>query len=331
MELTAIHKKLIKRLADGQFYSGQQLANELGVSRTSIWNYLKTVEEAGFELHPVKGKGTRFAAPVELLDKDCIADCLPKQSKRLLKQLIMPDVCSSTNQYLLQQNSVNSLPSGSVCITEMQTAGKGRLGRTWVSPYGQNLYLSFLWRFRSGISSLAGLSLACGVAVCDTLKQLGLEEHGLKWPNDILWNDKKLGGILVEIHGENQGDYIAIIGIGINHQMNKKPSDDIDQPWVDISQAHQGKLGRNKLAAHLMGSVLEVLNDYEEGGLAPYVGRWNAFDCYKNRKVQISSGKAITKGVANGITKTGELKLLKKNGETQLVSSGEVSLRLSKN
>jgi len=328
MELSPVQKEIIKRLAEGQFFSGRQLADELGVSRASVWNYFKALETAGFEFHAVKGKGTRLKYPIELLNKEKIAAYLPASKKHLIETLEILDVCASTNQHLAQKNSLQKAVNGSICMAEMQTLGRGRLGKTWVSPYGQNIYISFVWHFKNGISALSGLSLACGVSVCRALKKLGLTGHGLKWPNDILWQGKKLGGILVEIQGESQGGYTAVIGIGINYQMKSEGSNEIDQPWVDACEAYGKQVGRNKLAAELMNEVSCVLSDYENEGLAPYVKQWNDYDCYRDKAVNIISGKTMEKGIAKGIAKNGELRLLKPDGDTKLVMSGEVSLRL---
>lgn len=327
MELNTKHKQLIKRLSDGSFYSGQMLANELGVSRASVWNYLKALETYGFELHAVKGKGTCLESPMELLNKGEITKNLSKAGSLGLANLDVLDNCDSTNQFLLKRNNTVAVPSGSVCIAEMQTAGKGRLGREWISPYGQNVYASFLWRFKSGITSLSGLSLACGVVVCDALKEMGIEGHGLKWPNDILYDGRKLGGILVEIQGENQGEYVAVIGVGLNYKMNKISSTDISQPWIDIMQINNGEIGRNELVSKLMSSILVMLNSYESTGLKAYVNSWNNYDCFKQQRIKIISGKSTEEGVGQGITNSGELKLDKADGSTKLILSGEVSLR----
>jgi BirA family biotin operon repressor/biotin-[acetyl-CoA-carboxylase] ligase len=328
MELTAIHKAILKRMAKGHFFSGQELANELNVSRASIWNYLKKLEAAGFEFHAVKGKGTRLKRPIELLDKQQIISSVSAERRHLLQHLDLLDICPSTNLHIAQQHSLKPLPNGAICMAEMQTMGRGRLGKTWVSPYGQNLYVSFLWNFKGGVSTLSGLSLACGVAVCHALKELGMSGHGLKWPNDVLWEGKKLGGILVDIQGESQGGYTAVVGIGLNYQMNSAASNEIDQPWTDVHKACGGTIGRNKLAACLLEHVLYVLHGYEEGGLLPHVGPWNDYDCYRGQPVRIISGGQFEEGVANGISNTGELLLLKANGSVKNIMSGEVSLRL---
>jgi len=328
MELTDKHKVLIKKLASGQFFSTQQLADDLGISRTSAWNYLKSLEQVGFELHAVSGKGTRFNQVIELLDSEQIVSHVSPEKQHLVTKLDLLEVCPSTNHHLLQQNSLKPLPNGAVCLAEMQTMGRGRLGKTWVSPYGQNIYASFVWNFKSGIAALSGLSLACGVAVCRVLEELGISGHRLKWPNDILWQGKKLGGILVEIQGESQGGYSVVVGIGINYQMSQQSSTDIDQPWVDVCTAFGGSIGRNKLAGRLIEQVLDMLGRYEEEGLAPHVDQWNAFDGYNDKSVKILSGNSVTTGVAKGISPNGELILQKADGSQQLIMSGEVSLRL---
>lgn len=327
MELTASHKLLIKHLASGRFFSSSQLTGELGVSRTSVWNYLQALEKAGFELHAVKGKGTRLKVPLELLDEKEITSHIGIEERKLLTQLELLDICPSTNAHVAQKNSLNPLKNGTVCMAEMQTRGRGRLGKTWVSPYGQNLYISFLWNFKSDTAALSGLSLACGVAVCNALSELGIEGHGLKWPNDILWQGKKLGGILVAIQGESQGGYSAIVGVGINYHMDSKASLGIDQPWVDISKIH-GAVGRNKAAGRIIEHMLGVLSAYEETGLAPYIKQWDKLDYCRGKAVQIISGKTRQQGIARGISARGELLLTSPDGEKQLVTSGEVSLRL---
>jgi len=329
MELTTTHIKLIQKLADGQFHSGQQLANELGLSRTSIWNYLKVLETMGLDLHAVKGKGTRLKSGLELLDGKTIKSGLSARSAELLDDLEISHVLASTNQHLMQRSRSGQLSSGTVCMAEMQTAGRGRLGRSWVSPYGQNLYLSFMWNFKAGLSALSGLSLACGVAICQALEELGMNSHGLKWPNDILWEGKKLGGILVEIQGESQGEYTVVVGVGVNYRMNGDACQLIDQPWADISTATNSALtGRNSLASGIIDHTLQVLNGYEQTGLAPYVERWQRYDCYQNKRAKVISGNDVRHGVAKGITELGELKLLKEDGTVDFITSGEVSLRL---
>jgi len=328
MKLTATQIKLLSCMADGKFHSGQQLADEISVSRTSIWNYLSALEKnLGLAFHAVKGKGTRLKEPLELLDKKNIQQSLSAESIRLLKKLLVLDVTESTNRYLVNPN--NNLPKGTVCTAEMQSSGRGRLGREWISPFAQNIYISFLWRFNVSLSSLSGLSLACGVQVCKALTKMGLTGHSLKWPNDILWQGEKLGGILVELQGENQGEYKAVIGIGLNYQMSERAAQAIDQPWTSLASIMDNKMpSRNELTAELINQILPMLEQYSDTGLKPYQSQWNAYDGYRDKKVRIISGQNIKPGIAKGITNIGELKLLNEQGEIEKISSGEVSLRL---
>jgi len=329
MELTTTEIKLLQYLSDGQFYSGKKLALEFGVSRTSIWNYLKSLEKFGVDLHAVKGKGTRLAKPIELLDKELILEGLSPEFSGFINQLELLNSLPSTSKYLLQKSQSQKLQNGMVCIAEMQTSGKGRLGRAWVSPFAQNLYISFLWNFKTGIGALSGLSLACGIAVCHALQNFGLKGHVLKWPNDILFEEKKLAGILVDIQGESQDEYTAIVGIGINCHMTAQEANQIDQPWTDIKTAMSGKpFSRNVLASELIGQVLKVLNRFESEGLKPLLPEWDKYDVCRNKKVKIISGATSSLGIAKGVTELGELKLLKNTGDIERVISGEVSLRL---
>ena len=327
MELTTTEIKLLQYLSDGQFYSGKQLA--FGVSRTSIWNYLKSLEKFGVDFHAVKGKGTRLAKPIELLNKKLILERLSPESSGFINQLELLCSLPSTSKYLLQKSQSQKLQNGMVCLAEMQTSGKGRLGRAWVSPFAQNLYISFLWNFKTGIGALSGLSLACGIAVCHALQNIGLKGHALKWPNDILFEEKKLAGILVEIQGESQDEYTAIVGIGINCHMTAKEANQIDQPWTDINAAMSGEsFSRNVLASELISQVLKVLSRFESEGLKPLLSEWDKYDVCRNKKVKIISGATSSLGVAKGITELGELKLLNSSGDIERVTSGEVSLRL---
>jgi len=188
-------KKILKLLADGEFHSGTELAELLGVSRSAICKQLNGLSVLGLQHAAVSGKGYRLDRPLELLDNTQINAELTPAQQAAISVLEIHDTLPSTNTYLVEASQQGAL-SGFVCFAEHQTAGKGRRGRQWVSPYGSNLYLSILWRFQQGgMASTAGLSLAIGVAVIRALRAQGFSEAGLKWPNDIYCQGKKLGGI----------------------------------------------------------------------------------------------------------------------------------------
>jgi len=161
-------KQILILLADGQFHSGTELAEVLGISRSAIWKQLNSLTELGLAYSAVSGKGYRLDKPLQLLSDDVIRAQLDPLSLNLLASLEIFDEIDSTNRYLLEQAGLSAV-SGRVCFAEQQSAGRGRRGRTWVSPFGRNIYVSILWRFQHGYASTAGLSLAMGVAVIRAL------------------------------------------------------------------------------------------------------------------------------------------------------------------
>lgn len=229
MIISEKQKKLLSILADGEFHSGTELADQVGVTRSAVWKQLSFLTEIGLRHAAVSGRGYRLEKPLELLDHALISEFLDEKSRALLASLEIHEQIPSTNSYLSELVHKGA-PSGVVCFAEQQTAGKGRRGRCWVSPYGNNVYVSILWRFQQGPAAISALSLAVGVAVIRTLKQYSIPGIGLKWPNDIYWRDKKLGGILIEVSGENQGPCAAVIGLGLNLYLSGEEAESIDQP-----------------------------------------------------------------------------------------------------
>jgi BirA family transcriptional regulator, biotin operon repressor / biotin---[acetyl-CoA-carboxylase] ligase len=229
-------KKILTLLADGEFHSGTELAEVLGISRSAICKQLKGLSELGLHHAAVSGKGYRLDKPLELLTHSRINAVLSEQNKALISTLEIHDTLNSTNSYLMERSQQNA-PSGFICFAEHQTAGKGRRGRQWVSPYGNNIYLSILWRFQyGGIAVTAGLSLAMGVAVIRALRQHNIHDVGLKWPNDIYYQGKKLGGILIEVSGETDGPCAAVIGLGLNLFLPETQTQSITQAWTDLTR-----------------------------------------------------------------------------------------------
>jgi BirA family biotin operon repressor/biotin-[acetyl-CoA-carboxylase] ligase len=156
---------LLPLLADGEFHSGQELAGVLGVSRTAVWKQLEKLRELGLQIESVRGKGYRIRGGMELLEASRIEAGLTADSRRLLAELVVADVLDSTNAEVLRRMERGG-PSGLACVAEQQTAGRGRRGRQWVSPYAGNIYLSLGWEFAGGAAALEGLSLACSRWVC---------------------------------------------------------------------------------------------------------------------------------------------------------------------
>jgi len=175
----------------------------LGLSRSAIWKQINGLEEQDIEIIALNGKGYRLHSSLELLDKTLINSLLTANTRQYLTELEIHDQIHSTNSHLVALSNAKPDSTAVVCLAEQQTAGKGRRGRQWISPFGSNIYASIVWKFEQGPTYLSGLSLAIGVAVIKSLKTHGIKDVGLKWPNDIYWQQRKLGGILVEVAGES--------------------------------------------------------------------------------------------------------------------------------
>jgi BirA family biotin operon repressor/biotin-[acetyl-CoA-carboxylase] ligase len=317
---------LISLLSDGAFHSGEKLGKELGVSRAAIWKVMHGLESLGLEVHAVSGKGYRLSQPLELLNETKILEQLGPESHALLTRLELKQVIDSTNAYLVK-SAASGNPGGIACFAEFQRSGRGRRGRQWASPYGRNLYLSLLWRFQEGAGRLGGLSLAVAVALMRALTECGLRGAGLKWPNDILVDNRKLAGILLELAGESNGPCYGVIGLGINFDMPDSASVGIDQPWTDLR--HCGvSAERNVVAGRILHHLLLAIPQYLAGGLDAFREEWNRWDLMTDQSVEIRLGEEKRYGVARGIDDRGLLLVQDEHG-LKHYSSGEVSLRVA--
>ena len=325
MNISDKQKKILTLLADGEFHSGTELADTLGISRSAIWKQLNGLAELGLQHSAVSGKGYRLDNPLELLEASKINEVVNDQAGALISSFEIHDQIDSTNRYLVERSQNNAL-SGSVCFAEYQTAGKGRRGRQWVSPYGSNIYLSILWRFQQGPAAISGLSLAIGVAVIRALKQHQISDIGLKWPNDIYSQGKKLGGILVEVSGETDGPCSAVIGLGLNLFLPETQAEGITQAWTDLSKiTGQSQLSRNQLAGILLNHLLPVIAEYESVGIQAYLDEWRSYDCLSGKSATLFIGQQQFEGIVQGIDDNGMLLIKRPDGNVQTFASGEVS------
>lgn len=321
---------LLAVLADGRFHSGKELGVALGVSRAAVWKHLQKLESLGIRLLSIKGKGYCLEGGLELLSAASIVAGIGPRALPLLAQLDIHPVIDSTNAQALRDGVAYG--SGYVCLAEFQTAGRGRRGRTWVSPFGNNIYLSLLWTFDGGAAQLEGLSLAVGVVIADVLGALGVEDISLKWPNDILWRGRKLAGVLLEMTGDPAGVCQIVIGIGLNVLMPVDAADSIDQPWVDIRSILAAldlpaeNFGRNQLVAALLSGLFPLLDSYQTKRFASYRVRWEQLNAYADKVVEVRMANSSVSGEMLGVNEAGALRLQTARGE-QLFYGGEVSLR----
>lgn len=263
-------------------------------------------------------------ASLAQLDAEAIIGALPSPARGMLGSLRVLDSVDSTNDALLRERDPLQ---NSVLLANRQTAGRGRRGRVWQSPPDANLYLSVYRRFDPPMSALGGLSLAVGVALVQALSGLGVSGLGLKWPNDLLRDGRKLGGILIESAGRSLGPARAVIGIGLNVRMPAAITG-IDQPWADLSGQLPAPLDRNRLAAALLAELLQALARFSESGLSPFLGCWRKHDALAGRPVRVIDGDRESPGVALGVADDGAL-LVEHAAGVRRHYSGEVSLRLA--
>ena len=311
---------IVSALAEGHFCSGEVFAEQLGLSRTAVSNYIKSLNELGLDIYSVQGKGYKLAKPLILLNKESI---LVQLKQAVSDKLIVLNVIDSTNQYIKDHQA--QLPNGFVCLAEAQTSGRGRRGRNWVSPYGASLYLSMHWAFTMGYQALNGLSLVVGVAVIEALKKTGILHAKVKWPNDIYVHGKKLAGILIEVEGQIGAACSGVIGIGINVDLPDSMTQ-IDQPFTDMQSLLQHNIDRNKFAALLIDELLVTMSTFEKSGLEPFIAPWQAADVYANKPIKLLIGQNTIEGIARGIDNSGAILIETPEG-LRAYQGGEISVR----
>ncbi|ELY5940910.1 bifunctional biotin--[acetyl-CoA-carboxylase] ligase/biotin operon repressor BirA [Cronobacter malonaticus] len=317
MKDNTIPLTLVSLLADGEFHSGEQLGEKLGMSRAAINKHIQTLRDWGIDVFTVPGKGYSLPGPIQLLNEAYIHSHIKNGSVTVLP------VIDSTNQYLLDR--LSELDSGDACIAEYQQAGRGRRGRKWFSPFGANLYLSMYWRLEQGPAAAIGLSLVIGIVMAEVLHELGADQVRVKWPNDLYLNDRKLAGILVELTGKTGDAAQIVIGAGINLAMRQVESDIVNQGWINLQEAGI-KVDRNELAVRLIEKLRASLREFEQEGLAPFLTRWEKLDNFIHRQVKLIIGEREIYGISRGIDNQGAL-LLEQNGVIKPWVGGEISLR----
>lgn len=326
--MEASERELLHRLAAGPV-SGDVLARELGLTRAAIWKRVQALREAGIGIEAQAGRGYALQRQPEWLDADVILGHLENQARRELSLLEVAWAPDSTNSRLLQEPAPEA--GARVLLAERQTAGRGRRGRAWVSPLAAHVYLSVLRQYCGGLSRLGGLSLVAGVASAEALHAAGFGDVRLKWPNDLVVEGHKLGGILVEGGGEHGGPARAVVGLGINVRMPVAQAGGIDQPWIDLHALAQDKgitISRNRLAAGLLSKLLPAFELFDREGLQPFVSRYAAMDALQGQQVDVRWGNEVFTGIAEGIAADGALQVRDGNG-VRPFHAGEVSVRAS--
>lgn len=316
--------RLVDALAPGDWQSGESLAAAAGLTRAGLAKRMTHLRDWGLDIEARHGKGYRLTQALERLDEERLRAAIPAALKLEVRPLV-----DSTNR-LLAESDLRHDPQA--VMAEYQSAGRGRRGREWRSPFGANLYLSIAWSYPMWPPQLPALSLAVGVVCARALRAAGVENIRLKWPNDLWAGDRKLGGILIEQRGESSDVCRVVVGVGLNVAMQKAQAATVDQPWTTVDevlgQAAGGtrRASRNRLAGELLRELYECLSRYAIGGFEPYRREWLDLDAMRGREVQVPGDEAL-RGPGRGIDASGAF-LIETVAGLRAVHAGDVSLRL---
>ena len=322
------HLRVLNILSDSEYHSGQDLAYELSMTRTAIWKIVESLRTYGLSIDARKRKGYRLHSIVELMDRNSLELLLDDRIKKLIKGIEIHHELESTNQCLLERNNRNDIHA-CVVLTEFQTSGRGRRGNVWCCPLAGGIMLSIGWCYDYPVTSLMHLSLAIGNAVMRSLNRSGIRGVGLKWPNDLVYNGGKLGGILLETRSESAGPSTIVAGIGLNYAISAGSNlMKINQPWTDINNIVNPPPSRNRLISILISEVIGTFSDFQNIASEKHISEWKAYDCIRGRKVRLHLPEKEIEGIVEDIDNDGAL-VISSNGMTKRYTSGEVSIKVT--
>lgn len=291
---------------------------------------MQTLRALGIDVQSVPRQGYRLGRAVDLLDRETILSSLAPEVRPKVERLDVPLTIDSTNRFVAELGETDP-GVAQVCLTEVQTAGRGRRGRSWVAPFASGICMSLGWRFEEAPPTFSALSLAVGVAAVRAFGRCGATDIGLKWPNDLVWQNRKLGGILIEMRGESAGPASVVIGIGVNmHMPGSVRLQLAEHQAVLIADVHEilrdRTPTRNTLVAALIEELIAMLEVFAQHGFEPFIAEWRSLDVLQHAPVKVLSGAETTLGNAYGVDDDGAL-LIEVDGQLKRFVSGEVSVR----
>ncbi len=315
-------------LADGKFHSGETLARQFGVTRATIYHAIQAVQALGVNVFAVRGRGYRLPQAVMLLDQPAIVAACGEYASWFHVQVLAE--VDSTNRYLMQE-SVRGVAHATCVAAQLQTAGRGRRGRSWLSRLGDSVTFSLLWRFQCGAAGLSGLSLVVGLALVRALHAMGLPQVRLKWPNDLIvmhaqrWH--KLGGILIELQGDMEGPSAAVIGVGLNLAVPSEMRQQIEQPALGLNQLSVTPLDPNLCLGRCLAALANQLTQFATHGFAHFQADWCALHAFHQQVINLhlANGQVLVAQVL-GVAEEGSLLVETATG-VQRFNAGEISLR----
>jgi BirA family biotin operon repressor/biotin-[acetyl-CoA-carboxylase] ligase len=321
-------RPLLEILSDGSFHSGEKIGRALSINLAAVRQQIEKLRQMGIEIRSAAGKGYRIPVRMNLLSRQSILRNLGPDAFVWDLRLKLAFTTKSTNSDAMSCGQAGA--DSVICIAEHQAEGRGRRGREWQSPLGSNIYMSMLFSVQCGIAALEGLSLAVAVMVVRALQESGYSGFGLKWPNDILLDGRKIAGILLELSGDVRGPCKFVIGIGINTQLSAECRDRIEQPVAALAESFVQTTDRNMIVACLIRELSAGVKQFTAAGFPAFQEAWEALDHYRGKHVQIGGGPAVLEGLVRGVDIGGGLLLETVEG-IQVIQGGELapSVRLA--
>ena len=305
-------------LSDLKYHDGDSLGAQLGITRSAVWKSIKKLEEYGIEISSIKNKGYALKETLYLLDQNEI-------TKKIANPNIIIEVLENIDSTITYIKKNLDKDKRKIVLSETQTNARGRMGRNWHAPFGQNIYMSYAYGFKKDVSELNGLSLVVSMAMLDAIKEIGISDNiMLKWPNDGMFEGQKIMGNLIEVQSEAYGETLAIISFGINVNMLNDENRDITQNWTSLKKITGNYIDRNQLVIALIHNLNFYLEQFAKYGLREFMPKWQQLDYLYNQSIKLNNGEIS--GIARGINEQGNLLLELASGETRAFSSGETSI-----
>jgi len=313
--------RLLRQKA-GEFVSGAEFSQSLGVSRTAIWKQIRQLRELGYTIEAVTSRGYRLSGtPDTLIPAEIQAGLV---TSRVGREIVYYESTDSTNLRAHELGEAGAA-DGTVVVADRQTAGKGRLGRRWESPPGVNLYASVLLRPPILPFEAPQLTFVSAVAVARAVEEIGGLTPTVKWPNDILLHGRKVAGLLNEMSAETEGIHFVILGIGVNLNMRRDQfPQDLRYPATSVALEKGETVSRAAFARSLLRHLDELYALYLDKGIAPVLKAWEAYFDLLGRRVEVDYHDRCVQGVVEGLDADGVLLLRLADGRCEKVLAGDV-------
>ncbi|MDI6728235.1 MAG: biotin--[acetyl-CoA-carboxylase] ligase [Thermodesulfovibrionales bacterium] len=313
--------RLLKEKED--FISGAEMANTLKITRAAVWKRINILREKGYTIEASPAKGYKLLKSPDLSIEE-IRDSISGRSMIIGREIIFFDTINSTNTCAMEL-AEKGYPDGTIIIADAQTGGKGRLGRKWLSPQGKNLYMSIILRPAILPRDAAILTLMTAVACASAIKRISSIPASIKWPNDLMVSDRKLGGILTEIKADMDRIFHAVIGIGININLGASDMpDEIKACATSIKNETGNVLSRTKVAVEILREMDKWYSILLNSGKKPIIEEWLKLSCTIGRAVKVTVGNNVFTGIAGTIDEEGMLMLKLPDNTFKKISAGDV-------